>query len=206
METASASSLNNQLNTEPRVTFQDWHALLFLYSLCLVLLIVSWGRLPDTIIDFGRELYVPWQLTEGKVLYDDVAYFNGPASPYFNALIFKLFGVSFTTLSVVNATILGGILYLAFSQLRKFFPLATTTIACTCFVILQGFGHVPWLGNYNYISPYSHEMTHGIFLSLSVMWLLFQSNTRQWWRTFLAGLCWGLIFLGKPSFSWPVAV
>ena len=28
----------------------------------------TWGTWPDAIVDFGRELYVPWQLTLGKVL------------------------------------------------------------------------------------------------------------------------------------------
>ena len=37
-----------------------------------------WSVGPDPLIDFGRELYVPWRITEGDVLYRDVAYFNGP--------------------------------------------------------------------------------------------------------------------------------
>ena len=28
-----------------------------------------------------------WQLSEGAVLYRDIAYFNGPLSPYFNAMV-----------------------------------------------------------------------------------------------------------------------
>src|SRR6266700_6309518 len=54
----------------------------------LAMLVWSWGTWPDVLIDFGRELYVPWQLSAGKVLYTDVAYFNGPLSPYFNSLCF----------------------------------------------------------------------------------------------------------------------
>ena len=42
-------------------------------------------RMHDALmIDFGRELYVPWQLNEGKALYRDIAYFHGPFSPYLN--------------------------------------------------------------------------------------------------------------------------
>jgi uncharacterized membrane protein len=65
----------------------------------------SWGTWPDPLIDFGRELYVPWQLTAGKVLYRDIAHLNGPLSPYLNALWFKLLGVSLRSLVVGNIAI-----------------------------------------------------------------------------------------------------
>src|SRR5437868_11709522 len=52
----------------------------------------TWFGWNDPVIDFGRELYVPLKITQGKVLYRDIAYFNGPLSPYFNALVFKVLG------------------------------------------------------------------------------------------------------------------
>src|SRR6476619_6142273 len=62
----------------------------------------TWQTWADVLIDFGREVYVPWQLTQGKVLYRDIAYFNGPLSPYLNTLVFKIFGVSLMSLVWVN--------------------------------------------------------------------------------------------------------
>ena len=62
----------------------------------------TWRRWPDLLIDFGRELYVPWQLASGAVLYEDIAYFNGPLSAYWNALLFRWFGPSLLTLVVAN--------------------------------------------------------------------------------------------------------
>ena len=62
----------------------------------------SWGRWPDILVDFGRELYVPWRLSSGAQLYRDLAYFNGPLSPYLNALWFDLFGVGLRTLVWAN--------------------------------------------------------------------------------------------------------
>lgn len=58
---------------------------------------LTWRKWPDILIDFGRELYVPWRLIQGEVLYRDLAYLNGPFSPYLNALWFRLFGDSFLT-------------------------------------------------------------------------------------------------------------
>src|SRR5438270_170454 len=83
---------------------------LLIVALCLVAMLgFTWRTWPEPVIDFGRELYVPWQLSQGKVLYRDIAYFNGPFSPYFNALIFKVFGAGLMTLVVVNIAILIGI-------------------------------------------------------------------------------------------------
>jgi len=38
-----------------------------------------------TLFAFGWEVHVPWQLTESRALQQELAYFNGPLSPYFNA-------------------------------------------------------------------------------------------------------------------------
>src|SRR3954464_5474836 len=74
------------------------------------MLAFTWRTWPEPVIDFGRELYVPWQLSQGKVLYRDIAYFNGPLSPYFNSAVFRIFGVSMMKLVYVNLAILIGIL------------------------------------------------------------------------------------------------
>ena len=42
----------------------------------------TWRTWPDILIDFGREAYVAWRLTEGDVLPRDVVYVSGPLSPY----------------------------------------------------------------------------------------------------------------------------
>src|SRR5687768_16039842 len=72
----------------------------------LPMLLWSWDRWPDVLVDSSRELYVPWQLSEGKVLYRDVAYVQGPLSPYLNSLWFRLFGVGFRTLALCNLVLL----------------------------------------------------------------------------------------------------
>ena len=64
----------------------------------------SWGTWPNAYVDFGRELYVPWRLTEGEVLYRDIAWFNGPLSPSWNALLFGVFGTGLRVLVLANLT------------------------------------------------------------------------------------------------------
>ena len=75
---------------------------------------ISWLKAPDILVDFGRELYVPWQLSEGKLLYKDLVYWNGPVSPYLNALIFSLFGASVHALLAFNVVIIIAITVLLF--------------------------------------------------------------------------------------------
>src|SRR5205085_8728514 len=70
------------------------------------MLAFTWRTWPDPIVDFGRELYVPWQLAQGKVLYRDVAHFNGPFSQYFNSLVFRVAGPSLMALAWTNILIL----------------------------------------------------------------------------------------------------
>ncbi len=64
---------------------------------------LSWQKWCDPIIDFGRELYIPWVLSQGKVLYKDInMFFYGPFSYYVNALLFKIFGIHINTIVGFN--------------------------------------------------------------------------------------------------------
>jgi hypothetical protein len=69
----------------------------------------TWGTWPDVLVDFGGEIHVAWRLSEGDVLYRDLAYFTGPLSPYWNALVFRVFGASLRALVAANLVVLGGI-------------------------------------------------------------------------------------------------
>jgi len=158
----------------------------------------TWRKWPDILIDFGRELYVPWQLLEGKVLYRDLAYLNGPFSPYLNALWFKIFGVSLTTIIFCNFIIIVFITIIIYFFVRQFSDRFTATLASIVFLCTFAFGQLAFVGNYNYVCPYSHEMTHGILLSfLLIIFLNAGINRPRPGAIILAGLCLGFIFLGK---------
>lgn len=165
-----------------------------------VLLARGWGRWNDVLVDFGRELYVPWRLVEGDVLYRDVAYFNGPLSPYVNALWFELGGTGLTTLLVANAVItalFGTLLYLV---LRRVGGALGAGFALLSFLPVFACGQFAGIGNYNFLSPYSHELTHGLLLGLAAFYaVLGWRPNRRSRRLELAGLLLGLAFLTKPE-------
>jgi hypothetical protein len=162
---------------------------------------LTWRKWPDVLIDFGLQLYLPWRIAEGQVLYRDLHYLSGgPLSQYFNALLFKIFGVSFRTLIFANLAITAGLLILIY---RRFLAAAdrwTATTICLGIVMVFAFNEYTLLGNYNYIAPYSHELIHGLVLSILAVALLSDWVGKQKIRyAFAAGLCFGLVFLTKPE-------
>ena len=161
----------------------------------------SWRRWPHVLVDYGLQLYTPWQLSEGKVLYRDVAYLaGGPLSQYFHALMFTVFGVSFSTLIYTSLAVLVGfvlLLYRLFARAADEF-----TAFLVCLVTLGGFAfsQVIGTGNYNYVTPYTYEAFHGLVLSvvaLGCLWRWIEAKKDVWAWT--AGVCAGGVFLTKPD-------
>src|SRR3954471_958957 len=49
-------------------------------SLCLLFVIaatLTWRKWSDLLVDFGSQLYIPWRLARGAVLYRDIHYITG---------------------------------------------------------------------------------------------------------------------------------
>ena len=160
---------------------------------------LSWRKWPDPLIDFGQQLYVPWRLSRGAVLYHDVSYVYGCLSVCYHAALFKIFGVSLNVLLASNFLILIFLLLLVY---RLFLKCSDAWTAATIGLALTvlAFSQFLDVGNYNYICPYSHEEFHGIVLAVVMMACL-----ARWLEAgrklplALAGGCLGLIFLTKPE-------
>jgi len=132
----------------------------------------SWGKWTDPLIDFGFELYVPWRLSEGDVLYRDIAYRNGPLSPYWNALLFASFGHSLRTLVIANLTQLVAITALMFGLIERALSRLGALVGCAVFLATCAFSQYGNVGNYNFVTPYQHGQTHGLLLGLGLLALL----------------------------------
>lgn len=160
----------------------------------------TWGSWPDVLVDFGRELYTPWRLTEGEVLYRDIAWFNGPLSAYVNALLFLMTGPSLGALTSLNLGLLALAVTLIYRLTLQLSDNVAATAACLVFLTVFGFGQLVGIGNYNWIAPYSHELTHGIVLALlAVSALRTWGGVRSDAWVLAAGLFVGLAFLTKPE-------
>jgi hypothetical protein len=179
-----------------------WHRAVFAAAIACTFVGLtgrSFGRWPDLLVDFGRELYVPWRLLNGDVLYTGVAHFNGPLSPYLNALWFWCFGVGMSTLVWVNLVALVAIVAAVFWLLERIADALAATVAVIVFLCVFAFGHLVAYGNYNFVTPYSHEVVHGFGLSLAALLCVLQcpGKANRWDAA--TGLLLGLVFLTKAE-------
>jgi hypothetical protein len=172
----------------------------------LAMLAWTWRRWPDVLVDFGGELYVPWRLREGDVLYRDVAYFTGPLSPYVNALWFRVFGTSFLTLALANVAIIALIAALLLHVVEIVADGFAALVATIVFLVLFAFAQLEVYGNSNYVTPYSHETTHGTLIALATIAVLarwMRSSSRTWLA--FGGFLLGLAFLTKVEYFLAIA-
>lgn len=162
----------------------------------------TWNTWADPLVDFGRELDTPTRLSQGQLLYRDVAYLNGPLSPYLNAAVLRVGGASLHTLFSFNLLVLLGCAALLWSIARRIAG-ELSAFVCTAMLIgLSGFLALGEVGNYNFIAPYSHEMTHGLLLALASLRLLLASLDRpRAWIALLLGVASGLTLLTKPEIA-----
>lgn len=155
---------------------------------------------PDPVVDFGREVYLPWRITEGEGLYRDLAHFSGPVSPTFNAVLFKLFGTSLSTIFFANTLIFAGICALLYRFVSRCCDHLTAAVGTLGVITLCGFAKLVTNGNFNFIAPYSHELTHAIALGLVAMTLVVESDGKPGRIRFAAaGVALGIQFMTKPE-------
>lgn len=160
----------------------------------------SFGTWPDPLVDFGRELYAPWRLVEGEALRRDLAWIQGPLSVYANAALFTLFGVAARTLFLANLAVLALATALLFRLLERAGDRTAATVGSLVFLGVFAFGQYGGIGNYTFVAPYAHELTHGFALSLAALACLDVSERRgdrRWLAG--AGALLGLVFLTKPE-------
>jgi hypothetical protein len=168
--------------------------------LFVALAVWSWRKWPDPLIDFGRELYTPWQLAEGKLLYRDVGSFFGPLSQYWNALLFKIFGVSLTTLVFANLAILALTTALLYKWLGSVCDRLTAAASAVILLTVFSFSQYTNVGNYNFVTPYAHEATHGVALAVAMIYFFHRWLAGGHARDgALTGLALGLALLAKPE-------
>lgn len=162
----------------------------------------GWLRWPDHLVDFGRELYVPWRLVEGDVLGRDVYTLFGPLSHTLNALIFRLVGPSVRIILVANLALAA----LAMFGIHRFFRASAdrtaALLAGLVFALVFAFAQYEFIAGSNYIAPYAHEATHGLILCMGLIGCLAAQLRRpRLWRSALAGGLIGLIFLTKAEIA-----
>ena len=177
-----------------RITFAALLALVSLWALRVYLTWATWGNLS---IDCGREMYVPAVLAQGKTLYKDVWFGYMPAAPYINATLYRMFGISLTTLywaGCLSALTCGVLLFLTGKRLGSWIA----GWGAGAVVLFQSF-HA-W--HFCFPLPYSFSSVYGCVSACLFLYLLIRiwdAGSRLW--LWAAGLLAGIALCLKLEFG-----
>ncbi|MBQ2645578.1 hypothetical protein IJG14_08425 [bacterium] len=159
-------------------------------------------------IDTGRELYIPYRMLNGEVLYKDIFNIYGPLSYQLNALAYQLMGAKVHSLrifSILNIMILFSSVWFI---LKEFFNKneEETTSSKLKFPqkIFNSFIAIILISTsiFNYIFPYSFAMTYGLcFFLVSLLFFIKFSKTELPKFAYLACLFAGGAFCCKYEFT-----
>jgi len=185
----------------PSVRRDFLFALMVLGCVLAGLIAMTWRKWPDMMLDFGLQLYMPWRISTGAVLYRDLAYMTGgPFSQCLDALLFRMCGVSFLTLALANLALLALLLVLVYRCFYRAADQLTALMCCLAILLVFAFSHYTDYGIFNYVTPYCQEIYHGLILSIAAVALLAKWVAAQKKSAALAaGFCCGLVFLTKPE-------
>ncbi len=152
-------------------------AVLILIVLFGIMSAASWERWANPIIDGGREMNTPLRLLQGEQIYSEVYYLYGPAAPFFNAFLYKIFGVHLRTLYA--AGLAGGLLLvlLIFYLGRKFMSVFEAMLAAVAVLLLCVFKQ-----RGNMVFPYSYAALYGTLLGTLALprnWPTFDPKAAQ---------------------------
>jgi hypothetical protein len=128
----------------------------------------TWGWLTA---DCGREMYVPTVLSQGKTLYRDIWYLYGPLGPYWNSVLFRIFGVHLSVLYWAGSlSALGSAILLYLSGVRMSSALAGWTAGAA--LLAQSFHH----SLFSFPLPYSFASVYGCLVACAFLWFMIQAS------------------------------
>lgn len=161
---------------------------------------ISWLKWPDLLVDYGEQIYVPWRLSEGDVLFKDIFYFYGPASAYLHSWVLTLFGPGILKLAIFNILIISGLSFQIYILFKRISDAWTALFCSLIFVLVFAFAQYRGGGIFNFVCPYSYELTHGVVLSFVTLYqfLKFTENPSAKRLAAVGGLA-GLVYLTKPE-------
>ena len=134
----------------------------------------TWAKWGYLTADCGREMYVPLVLSQGKTLYKDIWYLYGPAGPYFNSYLYRLFGVHLDVLYWAGSlSALGSAIFLYLSGMRLSSRLAGWTAGAV--LLTQSFHH----SLFSFPLPYSFASVYGCLTACVFLWLTIRAVTSR---------------------------
>ena len=164
--------------------------IILLWLFCIAGLILFCGHYSNILIDFGREVYYPGQILEGKVLYRDLFNIYGPLSYQINAVLYKIFGAKFSTLYVAgwicSLMAISGIYLVAQKFLSKYLSFCVGIFTISVCVMTTSI--------FNFHFPYSWALLYGLIAFLFSLYFLLnfkesKKSSALCISSLLAGIC-----------------
>jgi hypothetical protein len=165
---------------------------------------LTWAHWGDVQVDCGREVYIPYQILRGKLLYRDLWYSYGPLAPYASALLLKLFGQHLSVLYFFGLTLTiccALILY----ELGSMLSGRAVGLTAALPFLFQGFEPPTQrlrdvASQFNYVFPYAYAAMIGLLLALLCAFLTVRHLLgRDGHNLMLAGLAASFAFLSKQE-------
>lgn len=164
--------------------------LIALILLGCISLIFYCGHYSGILIDFGREVYYPQQILNGKILYKDLFNIYGPLAYQINAILYKMLGAKLSTLyfagSICSILTVCGIYLISKQFLSKFLSFCLGIFTITVGITVTSI--------FNLHFPYSWAILYGLVSFLYSLYFLLKYNSKQDEKyllisSFLAGIC-----------------
>lgn len=172
--------------------------LIILWVLCITALYIYQGHYTDIMLDFGREVFYPQRILEGKVLYKDLFAIYGPFAYLLNALLYKFFGTNLSTLYAAgilsSLLFVSGIYLIAEKFMSKFlsFSIGIFTIAAGVSTGIL----------FNFSFPYSWAMLYGIIAFVySILFLIKYKTDNKNLFLYISSLLCGVCIACKYEFA-----
>src|SRR5262249_23365855 len=99
------------------------------------MLLVSWRRWISPVTDSGREMDLPLRLMNGELLYRDVYYLYPPFSPYFNSLLYRIFGAHLDVLQMSGGVCSVLIVWMCYRIARRLLTPSESTLAVIALIL-----------------------------------------------------------------------
>ncbi|MCG3163438.1 MAG: hypothetical protein JMDDDDMK_04851 [Acidobacteria bacterium] len=159
--------------------------------------LVSWRRWTSPIADSGREMDLPLRLLNGELLYRDAHYIYPPFSPYFNSMLYRVFGAHLDVLQASGIVCAILITFLCYRIARRLLAPAESALATAAIILLCVFKPAG-----NLISPYAYAALHGMIFALGALLLTLRYAESERRRELIgAGVLIGLAAITKQEFA-----
>jgi hypothetical protein len=134
----------------------------------------TWAHWGNLTVDSGHEMYVPAELAQGKMLYRDVWFMYGPLAPYFNSMLFRLFGMQLNILYWAGS----------FSALGSALLLFATGMQLSCWLAGWTAGAVVLMEAFQpslfcFPLPYSFTTVYACLCACLFLWLVVRASTSK---------------------------